>query len=111
MKPSLAHDADPEAYGDAMTRCQGYAPACSDAGECLNEGRCFTNDGAGFRMARRAIEDLIKHQENVYARSWLKLALDTLDHHQFLQRGAFDALRLVAIGKEVRERYGMRAGY
>lgn len=105
-KPSLAHDADPEAYAKAMVMCQGYAPSCSDAGECFHEGACFTSSGRGFKAARKAIEDLIEGDVDVSTRVWLKLAMDALDHHQFLARGAIDALKVVAINKAVREQYG-----
>lgn len=90
-----------------MVMCQGYAPACSDAGECLYEGHCFSNSGQGFAAARRKVKSLIDESESVFVRSWLKLALDALDHHQFLARGALDAMRVVAINKKVREEYGM----
>lgn len=109
MKPSLAHDADPEAYADAMVLCQGYAPACSDAGECAHEGRCFGNSGRGFGKARRAIVSLIEKESDVHVRVWLKLALDALDHNQFLERGALDAWRYTQISKKVREEYGWKA--
>lgn len=105
----LAHDVDPETYGAAMVKCQGYAPSCSDAGECLFEGFCFSRDGVGFKKARKEIVALLDgNQGDVFTRSWLKLALDSLDQHQFLARGAFDALRLVAISKRVREEYGLK---
>jgi len=107
MKPSLAHDASPDAYAEAMVRCQGYAPACSDAGECLHDGMCFTSSGRGFKGARKAIADLMEHETDVSTRVWLRLALDALDHHQFLARGAIDALKVVAINKKVREQYGV----
>lgn len=105
-RPSLAHDASPDAFAEAMVRCQGYAPSCSDAGECLHEGWCFTRHGAGFKGARRAIQELIDGTYDVTTRAWLRLAADALDHHQFLERGAIDALKVVAINKKVREQYG-----
>lgn len=107
MKPSLAFDSDPEAYANAMMACHGYAPACSDAGECLHDGDCFSSSGLGFKSARKRISDLIEDAPDVYARSWLRLALDALDHHQFMMRGALDALKVVAINKAVREQYGI----
>lgn len=105
-KPSLAHDADPDSFAEAMVRCQGYAPSCSDAGECAYEGVCFTSSGRGFAGARKIIRSLIDEECDVSKRVWLKLALDALDHHQFLARGAIDALKVVAINKRVREEYG-----
>ena len=108
VKPSLAENASDEAYAEAMVACQGYAPACSDAHECIYEGECFRPSGVGFKVARKLIESAIKDRElnDVYARSWLKLALDALDQSQFLARGAFDALKLVAINRRVRAEYG-----
>lgn len=108
VKPSLAHDADHDAYAEAMVKCQGYAPACSDAGECLHDGMCFTSNGRGFAGARKTIKALIDEERDVSTRVWLKLALDALDHHQFLARGAVDALKVIAINKRVRDEYGMK---
>lgn len=105
-KPSLKHDASPEAYAEAMVRCQGYPPSCSDACECLHEGMCFTGSARGFKAARKAISDLVANEPEVATRVWLKLALDALDHEQFLVRGAIDAMKVVAINKKVREEYG-----
>lgn len=105
IRPSLAHDAAPEAFAEAMVRCQGYAPSCSDAGECMHEGMCFTSSGRGFKGARKTLADLVAAESDVSTRVWLKLALDALDHHQFLARGSIDALRVVAINKRVREEY------
>lgn len=105
-RPSMKHDADPEAFADAMLACQGYGPACMVAGECLYEDHCFTSSAAGFKGARQAIADLIDVEFNTARRVWLKLALDALDHHQFMTRGAIDALKVVAINRAVREQYG-----
>lgn len=88
--------------------CQGYAPACSVAGECKYEGMCFSRSGKGFKVARCDIEKLIAAEGDVFTRSWLKVALDALDHHQFIGRGAIDALQVVAINKEVRKQYDLR---
>ncbi len=107
VKPSLAADASPDAYAAAMVMCQGYPPSCSDCCECQWEGFCFGRSGIGYKDARQDIVKLIEDTEHrdVFVRSWLRLALDALDHHQFLARGAFDALKLVAISKRVREEY------
>lgn len=104
-RPSLAPDASPEAFAEAMVKCQLYAPACSDAEACQLDGWCFGNDGNGFRTARRVIADLIAEERNVFVRSWLKMALDALDHHKFLENRAIDALKLIRINREVRSRY------
>jgi hypothetical protein len=104
--PSLTENASPDAYAEAMVRCQGYAPSCSDAQECLFEGWCFTRHGTGFKGARKSIQALVNETGDVTTRAWLRLALDALDHHQFMERGAIDALKVVAINKKVREQYG-----
>jgi hypothetical protein len=106
VKPSLAQDASPDAFAEAMIRCQGYALACSDAGSCAHDGDCFTSSGRGFAGARKMLLALIDEETDVSTRVWLKLALDGLDHHQFLARGAIDALKVSAINKRVREEYG-----
>lgn len=108
VKPSLHPDASPDAYAEAMVKCQGYAPSCSDAGECLHDGICFSSSGVGFAGARKAIKALVDAQVDVSTRVWLKLALDALDHHQFLARGSIDALKVVAINKRVRDEYNSR---
>lgn len=105
IRPSLAPDASPEAYAEAMVKCQGYAPSCSDQHECQHEGVCFTGSGRGFKAARRAIADLVDKECDVSTRIWLRLALNALDHDQFLTRGAIDALKVIAINKRVREEY------
>jgi hypothetical protein len=65
-----------------------------------------TRHGAGFKGARRSIEALIDETGEVTTRAWPRLALDALDHHQFMERGVIDALKVVAINKKVREQYG-----
>jgi len=107
-RPSLSPNASDEAYAEAMMACQGYPPACSSAGECYHDGACFTKSGYGFKGARAAIVSLISSETDVSTRAWLKLALDALDHHQFLTRGAIDALRVVAINKSFREQCGSK---
>lgn len=57
----LAHDADPERFGSAMLRCEGYAPGCSEAGHCLNGGLCFK--GPPHVTAARMIEHLLKQHD------------------------------------------------
>lgn len=56
---ALRHDnRDHEAFGAAMVACQGYSPACSDAGHCLSDGECFNPDPAwrAVRQIRAAAE-------------------------------------------------------
>ena len=53
----LAHDADSARFGDAMIRCEGYAPACCDAGKCMNGGSCFASPAN--LVAARMIKALI----------------------------------------------------
>jgi hypothetical protein len=106
VRPSLKDDASPEAYAEAMVRCQGYAPSCSNAGECSYDDICFTGIAAGFKRAHKAIDDLIKEETNTATRAWLRLALDALAHNQFITRGAINALKVVAINRAVHEQYG-----
>jgi hypothetical protein len=108
IKPSLAEDASPEAFAEAMMRCQIYAPACSDHRECGLDGWCFGRDGQGFAKARRQISKLIDDESNIFTRSFLKLAMDAIDHHRFIGQRSMDALRLIAINKEVRRQYGAK---
>ena len=37
----LRNGADPEAFADAIMRCQGYSPNCSYYGVCELDGECF----------------------------------------------------------------------
>lgn len=104
-KPSLAHNASDEAFAEAMVRCQGFPPACSDAGRCEHDGMCFSASGRGFKTARAAMVEMITMERDVHVRSWLKLALDALDQNQFLERGSLDAMRYVTIQKRVRRMY------
>lgn len=83
VRPSMKHDACPEAYGEAMVRCQGYPPACSQHGECLADNWCFRSDATGLKKARKTIEDAILAEGDIYARGWLKGALDALDDKRF----------------------------
>lgn len=106
MRPSLDHDASPEAFGLAMSMCQGYAPACSDAGECSYGRFCFSRSGNGFGAAHKALTRLIEQETNVHARVWLKLALDYIEHQKFLENGAIDAWRASQVMKRVREECG-----
>lgn len=107
IRPSFAENASPEAFAEAMIRCQMYAPACSDAGECALENYCFGRDGQGFARARKELEKAREtFSGDVYARVWVKLAIDALDHHRFLGAKGMDALKYVAIHKRVREEYG-----
>lgn len=104
----MSHDASPEAYAEAMLRCQQWAPACSDTGECELEGWCFGRDGCGFAKARKEINRLIDNERNIFARSWLKVALDAIDHNRFMASRTLDALKVIAITKRVRAEYGAR---
>lgn len=103
--PSLKADATPEAWAEAMLACQGWAPACSDANECFHDGACFGKSGRGFKRARQDLQKLIDAEGDVHTRAWLKLGLDALEQHQFIVRGALDAMRIVTINKAVRKQY------
>lgn len=53
----LRHDADSERFGQAVLRCEGYTPACSELAKCQMEGVCFS--GAANLIAARMIERII----------------------------------------------------
>lgn len=53
----LRHDADSVRFGDAVARCEGYAPACAEQGRCLGDGACFSN--SAHLVAARMIEGLL----------------------------------------------------
>lgn len=108
VRPSLAENATPDEYAEAMVRCQSYAPACSDAQECILEGWCFGRDGQGFKRANTALKALLDAEKDVFVRSWLKLAYDALEHHRFSGHKAMDALKLIAIHRTVRREYGWK---
>ena len=82
IRPSLVEDATPEAFAEAMIQCQGYAPACSDAKECLNEGACFTSAGRGYASAHKALEAIILKTDNPHVRSWLCIARNAMEHYR-----------------------------
>jgi hypothetical protein len=109
VKPSLKEDASPEEFGEAVMLCQGYTPDCVNAFDCYHEGMCFSDSGRGWRKARKMIQSLIDAERaelgSVHVRSWLKLALDALDHQQFMERGSLDAMRYVTISKAIRKKY------
>lgn len=53
----LDHDnTNADGFAAAMLACQGYSPACSDAGGCVHGGSCFHRDGHPF--AAKLINDL-----------------------------------------------------
>ena len=104
VRASFDDDALPEDFAEAMVKCQGYAPACSDEGECWMDGWCFGNDGTAFHAVRRRIEAHLSGR-NVYERGWIKVALDALDHHRLIGSRTLDALKLTAINKRIRREY------
>lgn len=53
----LRHDGDAVRFGYAMLKCEGYAPACSEAGRCTRDGRCFGSIPSD--VAARMIEAMI----------------------------------------------------
>jgi hypothetical protein len=79
MRPSLASDASPEAYAEAMIRCQGWAPSCSDCGECLYDGQCFAQPGTGKRRAAKLLRGLICEESDDDAAMWLSMALKIIE--------------------------------
>lgn len=52
----LRHDAPGARFGDAMLKCEGYAPNCSHLGRCEFEGRCFASPAN--LVAARMVEGL-----------------------------------------------------
>lgn len=104
IKPSLARDASPESYGEAMLVCLDYAPACSDAHECARDGYCFSRDGLAYSRALRRMRAMIANEKNTACRVWLRGALEWMEQRRFADT-ARDVLRYVEIGREVRARY------
>jgi hypothetical protein len=100
-KPSLKHNASPEAFATAMVLCQGYAPACSDAEECAHNGDCFTRDGRGYTGAHNKLARMIKDEEDLFTRVWLKLALNSLEHFRWIERGAIGAKKVIRLHEEL----------
>ena len=88
-----------------MVACQGYAPACSDAHECFDGGQCFGRDGKGFASAKKKLMAMIDNEGELFTRSWLKIALDALEHHHFQTARSLDARKIIAINQKVRSLY------
>ncbi|WP_343546758.1 hypothetical protein [Sphingobium yanoikuyae] len=59
----LRDDADPYRFGEAMVRCEGFAPDCSARGSCGMNGRCFSGDA--HLVAARMVESLIPTSQHV----------------------------------------------
>ena len=74
VRPSLASDATPDAFGAASALCQGYFPACSDRCECQDGGECFRPDGIAYASAKRAMSGLISSTVDSRTRTWLTTA-------------------------------------
>lgn len=53
----LRHDADSVRFGNAILKCEGYAPDCSFLGRCSFNGRCFASPA--HLVAARMIEKLL----------------------------------------------------
>lgn len=53
----LRHGADPEKFGSAMSKCEGFAPDCSYHGRCMADGACFASPP--HLVAARMIEDIL----------------------------------------------------
>lgn len=75
-RAGLSEHASSDAFAAAMVACQGYAPACSDAGDCLLEGECFERDHFGF--AACLIERLADSETRPTVRSGLMRAAQLL---------------------------------
>lgn len=78
MERDLRHDADSVRFGDAMARCEGFAPACSEYGVCQREGACFS--GAANLIAARMIERMIERSPHARGlhRAYLRRAAEML---------------------------------
>lgn len=72
----LRHDADSYRFGDAMTMCEGYSPACSEQGRCLRDGYCFGS--APHLVAARMIERLIRPEGTGQHLAYLRKCADLL---------------------------------
>ena len=74
----LRHDADSVRFGDAMARCEGFAPWCSEYGRCQMEGSCFS--GAANLIAARMIERMVGRSGHAIGAHWayLKRAAEML---------------------------------
>ena len=59
----LRHDADNFRFGEAMIRCEGYAPDCSEHGRCRHDGRCFSSTPE--LVAARMVEGLIPTSQHI----------------------------------------------
>ncbi len=53
----LRHDADDLRFGNAIMRCEGYTPDCSEQGRCMKDRECFAN--AAHLVAARMIEKML----------------------------------------------------
>lgn len=53
----LSHDADPERFGTAVSKCEGFTPDCSFHGRCMNGGDCFASPA--HLVAARMVESLL----------------------------------------------------
>ncbi|PZQ55758.1 MAG: hypothetical protein DI555_06950 [Novosphingobium pentaromativorans] len=53
----LYPDADPECFGTAASKCEGFTPDCSFHGRCMNGGDCFASPA--HLVAARMVESLL----------------------------------------------------
>lgn len=66
-RPSMAHDATPDAFAQAMLLCRGYAPSCSDAGECAHDGDCLSANPTDLRTLAETVAALAKDVAEIKA--------------------------------------------
>lgn len=109
VRPDISHDAEPEAFGEAILRCQGFAPDCSYTGECAKDGFCFGREGQGLAKAKRIIASSLEKEPDVFVRGWLKVALDAMEHRRFIGE-LKDAMLYCEINRRVRAAYGREKG-
>ena len=101
----MAHGANDDAFGEAVTLCQGYTPECSQTGRCQQDDECFSVSGRGFGRAVRLLDELIGAEEYVPARMWLKVARDALTYDKFQHDGLRRSWDIMAAHREVMERF------
>jgi hypothetical protein len=53
----LSHDADPDRFGAAVSKCEGFTPDCSHNGRCMLGGDCFASPA--HLVAARMVESLL----------------------------------------------------
>lgn len=79
MRPSLADNASPEEWAEAMVACQGWPESCSRANECLYDGQCFAKPGQTRRRALTLLKRMISDQEDDDVAMWLEIGRKAIE--------------------------------